>query len=868
MKFSKLTLGKVKSPSILYEGQDDKSIGILIRPLHAGIESIQTITCTYEELGTVMKEAGEDWKSNTYFMPGICKNKSEIIKHTNNKEGIIFHPVLWDITDKFVYPKEGFIVFDFTVKPLPELHKYVKFMNYIFQYEVPFLMVQSFLKQRYFLLVPYKGKLTDEYLKYLYARSLRYNTYGLKPIIEHFDAAGVPIVRCVYNYKGFYPWFHFGLGVKKPHAGRYDPLYINEGNDILTIPKKFNFFFETCHALKRLSGAISGIESKANDTTIRLRKNTKKLLESLNVNVEYNDDIVNTLATGDIFERTPVIMGDDYLEAVAFLTNRKPISFLKSDIPFIKDNKIAHLGGSLFFNTMTNEEAYLRMNSNTLIWAIESGYITDYNDIVRSVYPTTVNKEKIGTYLSKRFSIPRSVILHDIRKYSHDKARIDDYLDVSKTNYAPVLREDSVLPLFEAEGVYCNELIYWYDSLYGIYRSMNHTEMRDAFRRLIRNATLYKGTNYIDYLSTDRNTTLLKIKEMAKLVEDNSFFDTGESYLVFSGTKRTEHFALKVDKYGNLTKEPISPLIRKRYYISQMWDYIPNAKPKQFLKSLQKRLDEEQIEILRYGLGAALFNRLYALQHMLVLYGPGNAGKSNILKIFGSLIDDSGITNANFAKMSSRLKAINSLAKASIMVDIDYNFLSPLPYDKVFKKAIVGEPISGARGRIVYPRISFVCATNGWITTGQDWLHASRRRFAYIVFDEQIPDKDKIIDYDRKIKGEELSEFGSWLIDGYCELVKKGITDLRYSKKALELEDKMLKGMNSISTFLNDTDVVMPIKGKRVRRLDLWYAYNNYIKMAVMTPMDKQEFEKLVSEKFEIAEKDGIVWVIDVAIIG
>ena len=244
---------------------------------------------------------------------------------------------------------------------------------------------------------------------------------------------------------------------------------------------------------------------------------------------------------------------------------------------------------------------------------------------------------------------------------------------------------------------------------------------------------------------------------------------------------------LSVDDSGSINYRDTNDREFLRYSINYDLPSEPKETPL-FDKYLDTSLSSpDDAELLKENIGRALCGRR-SEQIISFLQGPGGSGKGTIFSLLRLLLDRNYSSANSFEKIAGRFgasKMIDSLAYA-------FTDVKPMPgrgtsRDIFMEGASTIKSISGqdavdieikniARGYSVQLQCSIWVASNfapKWIDGVED-SEAWRRRMCPIIFEQSIPDEEKIPDLAEKIFAEEGPDVAMRCIQAFAGGIARG----------------------------------------------------------------------------------------------
>ncbi len=257
------------------------------------------------------------------------------------------------------------------------------------------------------------------------------------------------------------------------------------------------------------------------------------------------------------------------------------------------------------------------------------------------------------------------------------------------------------------------------------------------------------------------------------------------------------------------------------FYYCLTYNFDPKAECPLWRKTLNRVLSEKEAQQLLAEFFCYILMKGHRFEKILWLYGPGQNGKSTVLKVLEALL---GSANLSFISLSVLTKSQNvRLGIEHKMVnissesgrDVDPNTLKALSSGE---KVTVERKYHDARQTDDYGK--FVVATNK-MPNPED-TQAFFRRLIIMPFEVTITEQEKDIHLIDKLK-EELPGILNWVLAAFPGLMERNaFTESELCNKALRL---YMEQADSVSLFVRQMCVETTSTTKGV---DLYYSYERY----------------------------------------
>lgn len=225
----------------------------------------------------------------------------------------------------------------------------------------------------------------------------------------------------------------------------------------------------------------------------------------------------------------------------------------------------------------------------------------------------------------------------------------------------------------------------------------------------------------------------------------------------------------------------------------------------------------------------------------LMLHGPGEDGKSVLLKILKALVGEANTSAVQFKDLEDQFQRVAIYSK---MLNISTEVGSGALESAMFKAIVSGDPIQASfkhRDAFMFqPYVKLAFATNK-LPRVLDNSHGFFRRILLVTFKRQFlegdPDRNENLEDELM---EELSEIFLWALAGLQRLRKQG----RFTACDETLENlKEFQLSNNPVKYFVETKCVIDAE-KSVSKDDLFDAYVEFCKAGKFKPLNKSNFHR------------------------
>lgn len=372
--------------------------------------------------------------------------------------------------------------------------------------------------------------------------------------------------------------------------------------------------------------------------------------------------------------------------------------------------------------------------------------------------------------------------------------------------------------------------------------------------------TEYVGKTVIEELDSMRSAITIEIREntlvndtvslMGKLTSscEDKLRLTAKPYPVIN----CDNGELWIDESGNTELKKHNP----HSYLLQVLNvrYDPEAKCPQFDKAIHKTFSnfDDCEDIIRhlYEMIGYIIHPDKHPAHWFLLKGPGNDGKSTIMKIISALLGDAVLPESIERFSGTDSHATTELVGKLLVYDDDLRKNYLLPDGLLKKLSENGELTANPKGYATYrfqKACTVVMCCNGNPKT-QDLSNGFRRRAMVIPFKQGFSN-DEVIPYlAEKIIGSELSGILNKALEGLRRLRARGKFEEPVS--CLEAKNDWLCSANSLHDFFTKYVIFTNDNNDKLSLSELYDGYTSYavsqnIKNVYTKQTFRQNFEDL-----------------------
>lgn len=282
------------------------------------------------------------------------------------------------------------------------------------------------------------------------------------------------------------------------------------------------------------------------------------------------------------------------------------------------------------------------------------------------------------------------------------------------------------------------------------------------------------------------------------------------------------------------------------------YDYDPNAKCSEFLKTIQVILpDSKKLELTQEMFGYSITTST-EMESFFVLVGVGANGKGVIRVILGELVGSQNIANLSPEDLNGRRPFLVSLLEGKLVnFPTESKNLGSVDV-AILKKIASGEFLTGEKKYFdpyeFAPFCTMIISTNA-IPSFKDDSDGVKRRFQLITLDQKFTEENRDIKLRTpnywKESGE-LSGILNWSLEGLRRVVKnKKFTEPEGAKDQI---DQYMKIGNPINAFFDD--FIEEANGEFLYPGQIYWEYRQFCEEMGVKPVNQMTLTQKVKERF------------------
>ena len=223
----------------------------------------------------------------------------------------------------------------------------------------------------------------------------------------------------------------------------------------------------------------------------------------------------------------------------------------------------------------------------------------------------------------------------------------------------------------------------------------------------------------------------------------------------------------------------------------------------EFLKTIwgQDEDFEQKVCLLRQVMGATMFGLGPSFQRAVLLFGIGQSGKTQLLRIVEGLLPDTAVSYISPYDFADKFKPAE-LANSLMNVCGELSASGYIPSEQ-FKQVVDGTIMQGQlKGQQVFnfkPRAMHWFASNH-LPHSKDTTEGFNRRWAILTFNHMVPKEKKVRDIGSKIIAAQREAICAWVVGGMRELETAG--DFTLPKSHFERIGDMCAENDSLFFYL------------------------------------------------------------------
>lgn len=184
---------------------------------------------------------------------------------------------------------------------------------------------------------------------------------------------------------------------------------------------------------------------------------------------------------------------------------------------------------------------------------------------------------------------------------------------------------------------------------------------------------------------------------------------------------------------------------------------------------------EQKVKLLRQVMGATMFGLGPSFQRAVLLFGIGQSGKTQLLRIVEGLLPETAVSYISPYDFADKFKPAE-LAHSLMNVCGELSASGYIPSEQ-FKQVVDGTVMQGQlKGQQVFnfkPRAMHWFASNH-LPHSKDTTEGFNRRWAILTFNHMVPKEKKVRDIGDKIVADEREAICAWVVGGMKELETAG----------------------------------------------------------------------------------------------
>lgn len=184
---------------------------------------------------------------------------------------------------------------------------------------------------------------------------------------------------------------------------------------------------------------------------------------------------------------------------------------------------------------------------------------------------------------------------------------------------------------------------------------------------------------------------------------------------------------------------------------------------------------EQKVKLLRQVMGATMFGLGPSFQRAVLLFGIGQSGKTQLLRIVEGLLPETAVSYISPYDFADKFKPAE-LAHSLMNVCGELSASGYIPSEQ-FKQVVDGTVMQGQlKGQQVFnfkPKAMHWFASNH-LPHSKDTTEGFNRRWAILTFNHMVPKEKKVRDIGDKIVADEREAICAWVVGGMKELETAG----------------------------------------------------------------------------------------------
>ena len=235
----------------------------------------------------------------------------------------------------------------------------------------------------------------------------------------------------------------------------------------------------------------------------------------------------------------------------------------------------------------------------------------------------------------------------------------------------------------------------------------------------------------------------------------------------------------------------------------------------------------DKVKLLRQVMGATMFALGPSFQRAVLLFGIGQSGKTQLLRIVEGLLPDGAVSHISPYDFADKFKPVG-LATSLMNICGELSASGYIPSEQ-FKQVVDGTTMQGQlKGQQVFnfkPKAMHWFASNH-LPHSKDTTEGFNRRWAILTFNHMVPKHKKVRDIGDKIVADEREAICAWVVAGMKELENAG--DFTLPKSHFERVGDMCAENDSLFFYLVSDNGPKKKEGETIELKRLYDAYKGF----------------------------------------
>lgn len=210
---------------------------------------------------------------------------------------------------------------------------------------------------------------------------------------------------------------------------------------------------------------------------------------------------------------------------------------------------------------------------------------------------------------------------------------------------------------------------------------------------------------------------------------------------------------------------------------------------------------KDKVALLRQVMGATMFGLGPSFQRAVLLFGIGQSGKTQLLRIVEGLLPEGAVSHISPYDFADKFKPVG-LATSLMNICGELSASGYIPSEQ-FKQVVDGTVMQGQfKGQQVFnfkPKAMHWFASNH-LPHSKDTTEGFNRRWAILTFNHMVPKEKKVRDIGDKIVADEREAICAWIVAGMKRLETAG--DFTLPKSHFERVGDMCAENDSLFFYL------------------------------------------------------------------